>query len=290
MVEGTKCQKESKAQIQELITEKERKREENDTKNKKERKSLKVRHRESTANQTAKEHVPKTYAKSDKITPFEAVYGIPPPSLLSYVAGTSRVQAVDEYLRDRDSILRELHRNLLIARNRMKCQADQNRREVTYEVGDYVYLKLHPYWQSSVEFRSSMKLAPRYFGPYEVLEKVGPVAYKLALPNGSQIHNVFHVSLLRKHIGHVVHPVSVTLPSVINEDMILPQPEAVIDHRVIHKGKYRLKSEVLVKWKGARTKDATWENEWRFRKSYPDFILPDKDSKEEGLMCEEYVK
>nr|GEY07080.1 transposon Ty3-G Gag-Pol polyprotein [Tanacetum cinerariifolium]GEY17097.1 transposon Ty3-G Gag-Pol polyprotein [Tanacetum cinerariifolium] len=172
----------------------------------------------------------------------------------------------------------------------MKCQADQHRREVTFEVGDYVYLKLQPYRQSSVEFRSSMKLAPRYFGPYEVLEKVGPVAYKLALPNGSQIHNVLHVSLLRKHIGPVVHPVAVTLPPVTNEDMILPQPEAVIDHRVIHKGKYRPNSEALVIWKGARIEDATWENEWRFHKSYPDFILADKDSKGEGLMCEEYVK
>ena len=181
-------------------------------------------------------------------------------------------------MRDRDSILRELRHNLSTARNRMKCQADQKRREVTFAVGDYVYLKLQPYRQGSVALRASMKLAPRYFGPYEVLEKVGPVAYKLALPNVSQIHDVFHVSLLRKHIGSLVNPISVTLPHVTDEDVILPQPEAVIDRRVIHKGKYRPKSEVLIKWKGARVEDATWENEWRFRKSYPDFILADKDS------------
>ncbi|GJU78927.1 transposon ty3-G gag-pol polyprotein [Tanacetum coccineum] len=111
-----------------------------------------------------------------------------------------------------------------------------------------------------------MKLAPRYFGPYEVLEKVGPVAYKLALPNGSQIHDVFHVSLLSKHIGTLVNPISVTLPYVTDEGVILPQLEAVIDRRVIHKGKYHPKSEVLIKWKGARVEDDTWENEWRFRK------------------------
>ncbi|GKA74164.1 hypothetical protein Tco_0780466 [Tanacetum coccineum] len=168
------------------------------------------------------------------MTPFEAVYGIPPPNLLTYVPGTCRVQAVDDYLQDRDSIMRELHHNLSTSRNRMKCQDDQKRREVTFVVGDYVYLKLQPYRQGSVAFRASMKLAPCYFRPYEVLEKVDPMAYKLALPNGSQIHDVFHVSLSRKHIGSLVNPISVTLPHMTDEYAILPQ-------RVIHKEKYRPK-------------------------------------------------
>ena len=82
---------------------------------------------------------------STKLTPFEAVYGIPSPSLLAYVPGTSYVQAVDEYLRDRDAILRELRHNLLLAYDRMKCHADQPQREASFLVGDYVYLKLQPY-------------------------------------------------------------------------------------------------------------------------------------------------
>ncbi|KAL5544073.1 hypothetical protein UlMin_007857 [Ulmus minor] len=210
------------------------------------------------------------------MTPFEAVYGIPPPRLLAYVPGTSRVQAVDEYLCDRDAILRDLRHNLLQAQNRMKCQADQHRRDVSFTVGDYVYLKLQPYRQTSVAFRGSMKLAARFFGPYQVIEKVGSVAYKLALPPGSQIHNVFHVSLLRKHLGSVTST-STQLPPVSDTSLILPQPEAILDRRVIRKGKYRPKSEILVKWVGALAEDATWENEWRFTKSYHDFILVDKD-------------
>jgi hypothetical protein len=61
---------------------------------------------------------------STKMTPFEVVYGVPPPNLLAYIPGTSRIQAVDDYLRDRDTILLELRHNLQLAQNQMKCQAD----------------------------------------------------------------------------------------------------------------------------------------------------------------------
>lgn len=74
-----------------------------------------------------------------------------------------------------------------------------------------MYLKLQPYHRSSVAFCRSFKLAPCYYGPYQIVNKVGAVAYKLALPSGSQIHNVFHVSLLRSHLG-LVTQVSPQLP------------------------------------------------------------------------------
>lgn len=122
---------------------------------------------------------------STKISPFEAVYGQPPPTLLSYIPGTTKVQAVEDLLRSRGEILRELRRNLADARDRMKIHADQHRREVVFEIGDYVYLKLQPYRQKTVAFRSSMKLSPRFFGPYKVLARIGPVAYKLELPEDS---------------------------------------------------------------------------------------------------------
>ncbi|KAF9679018.1 hypothetical protein SADUNF_Sadunf07G0096400 [Salix dunnii] len=175
---------------------------------------------------------------SSKISPFEVVYGVPPPSMLSYVPGTTKVQAVDDHLKTRDAILRDLRNNLLLSQNRMKCRADQSRREVVFEVGDMVFLKLQPYRQSTVAFRSSLKLAPRFFGPYKVLERVGPVAYKLQLPAGSQIHDVFHVSLLKKKLGPI-SPLSPDLPPISDNSTVLPQPEDVLQSRVITKGKYR---------------------------------------------------
>jgi hypothetical protein len=85
---------------------------------------------------------------------------------------------------------------------------------------------------------------------------VGEVAYKLALPAGSHIHDVFHMSCLRKCLGSVV-PVSQELPLVSVTSTILSQPELVLDHRVICKGQYRPKKEVLIKWKSAAVEDAT---------------------------------
>lgn len=177
-----------------------------------------------------------SFHSSTKMTPFEAVYGIPPPHVLTHIPGTSRIQAVDEYLYDRNTILRELRHNLSMATQWMKCQADQKRREVSFAVRDYVYLKLQPYRQSSVAFRASMKLALRFYGLYQITEKLGAVAYRLELPPDSQIHNVFHVSLLRKHLGPVHTSLPGQLPPISDDSVILPQPEAVIDRRIVQKG------------------------------------------------------
>ena len=106
-------------------------------------------------------------------------------------------------------------------------------------------------------FRSNLKLSPRFYGPYEIVEKIGPVAYRLARPKGLLIHNVFHVSKLRKHIGPV-QSVSSQLPPVNEEATVLPQPEVMLTRREVQKGKYRPKLEVLIKWKGAPVEDATW--------------------------------
>jgi hypothetical protein len=211
-----------------------------------------------------------------KMSPFEAVYGVPPPNMTSYIPGTTKVQAVDNLLQTREVIMRDLRRNLLEAQTRMKSRADLHRREVTYDVGDYVFLKLQPYRQKSVAFRSSLKLSPRFFGPFRILARVGAVAYKLDLPAGAHIHDVFHVSLLKKKWGPVVDDTVITLPPVSTDDIILPEPELILDRRVVQKGKYRPKTEVLVQWKGALPEDASWENLWRFAKTYPQFNLEDK--------------
>ncbi|KAL5857242.1 hypothetical protein ACOSQ3_004700 [Xanthoceras sorbifolium] len=203
---------------------------------------------------------------STKVSPFEALYGVPSPSLLSYISGTTQVQAVNDYLCDRETILKDLRYHLNLARNRMKCQADQHRRELNFKEKDY----------SSVVTRRSQKLAARFFGPYQVIENVGHVTYRLALPPGSLIHDVFYVSLLKKHHGSLPKIELQTPPNpTINQ--VLSQPEAVLDRRLIRKGNYRSKPKFLIKWKHALVEDSTREDQRRFSRMYPNFVLVDND-------------
>ena len=79
--------------------------------------------------------------------------------------------------------------------------ADRCRIERSFEVGDLAYLQLQPYRQSSLKQKGAEKLKPRFYGPYRVSRRVGEVAYELELPEGSKIHNFFHVSCLKKVVG-----------------------------------------------------------------------------------------
>jgi hypothetical protein len=131
-----------------------------------------------------------SYHKTTRMTPFEAVYGQKPPSVLSYLQGASKVQAVDLTLTAREAILRTLKENLVMAQNRMKQQADQGRSERQFAKGDQVFLRLQPYKKTSLKAEHCQKLAPKFYGPYTVLKRVGQVTYQLALPSHSKLHQL----------------------------------------------------------------------------------------------------
>ena len=95
--------------------------------------------------------------------------------------------------------------NVKIARDRQKSYADNRRRDLQFEIGDRVFLKISP-WKVVLRFGKRGKLSPRYIGPYEIVSKVGPLASKLKLPPElSRIHDTFHVSMLRKYIPDPSH-------------------------------------------------------------------------------------
>jgi hypothetical protein len=146
----------------------------------------------------------------------------------------------------------------------MKTQADKKRSDRVFAVGDFVYLKLQPYIQSSVAPRAHKKLSHRYFGAYKVLERIGSVAYKLELPASSSVHPVFHVSLLKPASSTNI-AVSSSLPDV---DDSLQVPEPVLQH-CLHHCSLDTVPQVYIKWSGLDTSLATWEDEEALRQWFP---------------------
>ncbi|KAI4355569.1 hypothetical protein L6164_004329 [Bauhinia variegata] len=195
------------------------------------------------------------YQASIKMTPFEALYGYAPNLGNPYVVGTSMLQAVETTMRTREQILALLKQNLMKAQERMKFMADKKRSEREFKVGDWVFLKLQPYRQSSINNRPFHKLSALYYGPYQVLERIGNVAYKLALPSDAKIHDVFHVSLLKKHHGQKI-PQS-TLPPFSEEGDMPIVPIAILDRRM-KKKKNQAITEVLIQWAHTTAEEATW--------------------------------
>ena len=132
------------------------------------------------------------------MAPFEALYGRKCRTLLFWnQMGEIQVFGPD-VLRDIEEQVRMIRDNLRVAQSRQKSYTDTRRRELVFEVGDYVYLKVSPI-RSVRRFNMKGKLAPRYIGPFKILERCGEVAYQLELPESLLgVHNVLHVSRLKK--------------------------------------------------------------------------------------------
>lgn len=169
-----------------------------------------------------------SYHSSIKMIPYQTLYGRLPPLLLPYVKDTTTIISLDKMLEDRDILLRELKVNLREARHCMEQKANKRRREVVFQVGEKVLVKLQPYHQVSVAHRASNKLAKKYYGPFVVLERIGKVAYHLELPQGSRIHPVFHVSALKKFRGDEDVP-PLELPEEVLENRPVSRPSLVWD-------------------------------------------------------------
>lgn len=160
-------------------------------------------------------------------------------------------------LHTRDKIHAKLRSQLLKAQTTMKQYTDRHRRDVHYDMGQLVYVKLRPYRQSSYRGHHHPKLAKRYFGPFRVLERIGSVAYHLQLLLNSKLHPVFHYSLLRAHHGPLDLLTSLLPLDAINHHPIL-EPLTILSSREDPSTSPPTRM-VLVQWEGLAPKDSTWE-------------------------------
>ncbi|KOM49767.1 hypothetical protein LR48_Vigan08g059400 [Vigna angularis] len=214
-----------------------------------------------------------SYQESAKCTPFETVYGRPPPSLHRFVPGETLVEAVNQELQTRDEALHQLKFHLARAQELMVRQADKARRPSQVGVGDWVYLKIRPHRQTTMSSTVHSKLAARYFGPFLVIQQVGAVAFKLQLPESARIHPVFHASQLKKAVGD--HRIEQELPTDLEMEEPSPRPVRVLDKRQVQQGEDE-RQEVLIEWQEGGPDGATWEDALTIRDQYPDFNLEDK--------------
>ncbi|KAF5775135.1 putative nucleotidyltransferase, Ribonuclease H [Helianthus annuus] len=214
------------------------------------------------------------YQTSAQMTPFEVVYGRKPPTINRYIRDSTTNATLEAQLLDRDTVLSLLRANLAKAQTRMKLQADKHRRELSFDIGDWVYVKLQPYRQGSLRLQRHRKLGRRYFGPYQVIQKIGSVAYRLDLPPTAQIHSVFHVSVLRKCVGQPTQQVT-PLNLVDSTSTLLLIPHQILARRSIIRSGQTI-PQSLIQWEGFSEQEATWEDDSHLLHKFPSFHLADK--------------
>ncbi|KAG8500640.1 hypothetical protein CXB51_002642 [Gossypium anomalum] len=209
-----------------------------------------------------------SFQSSIKMAPYEALYGrkcrIP---LFWTELSESKIFGVD-LIKDAEQKVKIIHEILKAVSDRQKSYADLKRKDIEYQVGDKVFLKVSP-WKKVLRFGRKGKLSPRFIEPYEISERVGPVAYRLILPPElEKIHNVFNVLMLRRYRSdpsHIINPSEVEIQSDLSYE---EEPVRILAREVKELQNKKI-SLVKVLWIKHGVEEATWELEDSMKDRYP---------------------
>ena len=211
-----------------------------------------------------------SYQVSIGMAPYEALYGRPCRTPLCWTETGDNALHTTDLIQETSEKIALIIQRLKTAQSRQVSYADPKRRDVEFSVGDFVFLKVSPV-KGVKRFGIKGKLAPRFVGPFEVIERVGKVAYRLNLPDRmSGIHPVFHVSMLRKHVRDdraVIVP-EVTGVTVRPDTSYEVEPVRLLD-RSERRLRNRIQPMVKVLWNAQDQSDATWELEEDVRRDFP---------------------
>ena len=187
--------------------------------------------------------------------------------------GESSITGSD-LIRDTSEKVSLIRQRLLTAQSRQKSYTDVRRRPLEFEVGDHIFLKVMSK-REVVKVGKHGKLSPRFIGPFETLERIGTVAYRLALPPSmTGLHEVFHVSMLRKYTPDPAHVVDWRQIEVDTDGTFEEGPVCIVHSRdqVLRRKTVRL---VKVLWIHYGVEESTWEREDTMRATYP-FLFRDE--------------
>ena len=172
-----------------------------------------------------------SFHSSIGMAPYEALYGRKCRSPIHWdEMGETKFLGPELVQRTRD-VVEKIRRRMLIAQSRQKSYADVRRRKLEFNVGDNVFLKVAP-MKGVMRFGKKGKLSPHFIGPFEILERVCEVAYKLALPPSlASVHNVFHVLMLKKYIQNSSHVLSYKQLELGSDLSYEEQPIQILDRK-----------------------------------------------------------
>ena len=209
-----------------------------------------------------------SYHSSIGMAPYEALYGrkCRSPSCWTEV-GDKQIEG-PELIRETSEKVPLIQERLRTAFSRQQSYADLKRRAVQFNVGDHVFLKISP-MKGVMRFGKKGKLAPRYIGPYQILDRVGNVSYRLALPpHLSQVHPVFHIFLLRRYVPNEMHVLPVQ-EILIRDDLTYEEEPIAIVDRQIRKLRRREIVMLKIQWQRHSLEECTWESEQAMKENYP---------------------
>ncbi|KAD6795784.1 hypothetical protein E3N88_06680 [Mikania micrantha] len=174
-----------------------------------------------------------------------------------------------------------IQQRLQATRSRQKSYADKRRKLLEFQVGDRVMLKVSP-WKGVVRFAKKVKLTPRYVGPFDIIERISPVAYRLSLPDElNGVHDVFHVSNLKKCLADETLIIPVEEIQLDENLRFVEEPLEIMDRKVKKLRRSRIPI-VKVRWNSRRGPEFTWEREDHMKNKYPQLfakeVIPNNES------------
>ncbi|KAJ8761655.1 hypothetical protein K2173_004431 [Erythroxylum novogranatense] len=215
---------------------------------------------------------PQTDGQSERtsigMAPYETLYGRKCRTPVCWIELSENKMIGPEIVKDTEEKIQIIQQRLKAASDRQKSYADLKRKDIEFQVGDKVFLKVSS-WKHILRFGKKGKLSPRFIGPYEILKRVGLVAYQLIIPGElARLHDVFHVSMLRRYRSDVTHKIPMQEIQV-QQDLSYEEGPIFILAREVKQLRNKIVPLVKVLWQHHGLEEATWEPEEIMKAQYP---------------------